>query len=272
MYEKELELLEAQHKILNLQVYIAEQESEKSGKPLLDDQTYLDSIHMRDLISGTILSTKGFLKDEASLPSKQVEEIKADMDRLGLAYALLVADQFKQYDQIPDWLRRQDDAQANFKRRIIAAYPELERTSAGKREYWCPVSKIWSPPEEMRAAHLVRHHFGYIQVGCLFGEPNNGYDHVWSVRNGLHLNMAVEGVFDRRKIIIVPYDGSNDGQRWQLQVVNRAFMEHLMRGLWKSLHNQELDFGGATARPGQKYLYVHYITTFLRMYRMKQPG
>lgn len=114
MYEKELELLEAQHKILNLQVYIAEQESEKSGKPLLDDQTYLDSIHMRDLISGTILSTKGFLKDEASLPSKQVEEIKADMDRLGLACALLVADQFKQYDQIPDWLRRQDDAQANF--------------------------------------------------------------------------------------------------------------------------------------------------------------
>lgn len=135
MYEKELELLEAQHDFLNLQVYITEQESEKSEKPLSEDQTYLDSTHMRDLVSRTILSTKGFLKDEASIPSKKAEEIKAEMDRLGLAYALLVTDQFKQYDQIPDWLRRQDDTQANFKRRIIAAYPELERTSHGRKEY-----------------------------------------------------------------------------------------------------------------------------------------
>ena len=135
VYEKELELLEAQHDFLNLQVYITEQESEKSEKPLSEDQTYLDSTHMRDLVSRTILSTKGFLKDEASIPSKKAEEIKAEMDRLGLAYALLVTDQFKQYDQIPDWLRRQDDTQANFKRRIIAAYPELERTSHGRKEY-----------------------------------------------------------------------------------------------------------------------------------------
>ncbi len=65
VYEKKLELLEAQHEFLNLQVYIAEQESEKSGKPLSDDQTYLDTTHMRDLVSRIILSTKSFLKDEA---------------------------------------------------------------------------------------------------------------------------------------------------------------------------------------------------------------
>lgn len=178
VYEKELELLEAQHEFLNLQVYIAEQESEKSGKPLSDDQTYLDTTHMRDLVSRTILSTKRFLKDEASIPLKRFEDIKADMNRLGLAYALLVAEQFKQYDQIPDWLKRQNDSQANFKRRIIAPYPELERTSNGKKQYWCPVAKRWDSAGEMRAAHLVPHHFGYAQVGCLFGEPNNGYDHV----------------------------------------------------------------------------------------------
>ena len=96
MYEKELELLEAQHEFLNLQVYIAEQESEKSGKPLSEDPTYLYKTHMRDFVSRTVLSTKCFLKDEATIPSKKVEEIKADMDRLGLAYALLVAEQFRQ--------------------------------------------------------------------------------------------------------------------------------------------------------------------------------
>lgn len=124
----------------------------------------------------------------------------------------------------------------------------------------------------MRAAHLVPHHFGYAQVGCLFGEPNNGYEHVWSVRNRLHLDRAVEEAFDKGKIIIVPYDESNDGQRWRLQVVDKEFMENPMRGPWRTLHNQELDFGEATARPGRRYLHVHYITTLLRMYRIKQPG
>lgn len=111
---------------------------------------------MRDLVSRTILSTKSFLKDEALLPLKRVEEIKADMDRLGLAYALLVAEQFKQYDQIPDWLKRQDDSQANFKRRIIAAYPELEQICNGKKLYWCPVAKRWDYAGEMRALILYR--------------------------------------------------------------------------------------------------------------------
>lgn len=124
----------------------------------------------------------------------------------------------------------------------------------------------------MKAAHLVPHHFGYAQVGYLFGEPNNGYDHVWNVENGLHLDRAVEQVFDKGQIIIVPYDDSNDGQRWRLQVVDRSILENPMRGPWGTLHNKELDFGGATARPGRRYLYVHYITTLLRMYRMKKPG
>lgn len=40
MLEKELELLEAQHDFLNLQMHIAEQEANKSGKALAKDTTY----------------------------------------------------------------------------------------------------------------------------------------------------------------------------------------------------------------------------------------
>lgn len=90
-----MELLEAQYEFLNLQVYIAEQESEKSGKSLSDDQTYLDTIHIKDLVNWTIFSTKSFLKDEISIPLKRVQDIKVDMDCLGLVYVLLVAEQFK---------------------------------------------------------------------------------------------------------------------------------------------------------------------------------
>lgn len=33
------------------------------------------------------------------MTEKDVAEMKADMDRLGIAYVLSIADQFKQYDQ-----------------------------------------------------------------------------------------------------------------------------------------------------------------------------
>lgn len=76
----------------------------------------------------------------------------------------------------------------------------------------------------MRAAHLVPHHWGYNQVGCIFGDPNNGYNHVWSTRNGLHLYGFVEVAFDKGQVVIVPYDDSNDGQRWKVQVVDKSLL------------------------------------------------
>ncbi len=88
---------------------------------------------MRDFVSRTILSTKSFLKDEALIPSKKFEDIKTDMDRLGLAYTLLVAKQFRHYNQIPNWLKQQDNIQTNFKKQIITVYPELECISNGKK-------------------------------------------------------------------------------------------------------------------------------------------
>lgn len=87
---------------------------------------------------------------------------------------------------------------------------------------------MWASSEDMRAAHLVSHHFGYAQVGCLFGEPKNGYDHVWSVRNGLHFQRAVNEAFDKEKIIILPYDESIDGQRFRLNVVDLKFIERTL--------------------------------------------
>lgn len=140
----------------------------------------------------------------------------------------------------------------------------------------------------MRAAHLVPHHWGYNQVGCVFGEPNNGYNHVWSTRNGLYLYILVEMAFDKGQIVIVPYDGSsstNDsGQRWKVQVVDKFLLEPdnddddggnsdgWQMGLpWRIYNNTELDFRGAISRPGRRYLYAHYITNLLRTYRLKKP-
>lgn len=281
-HQKELELLEAQHDFLNLQMYLAEKEADKSGKALEKDTTYADLCQMRDLVSRTIMNSRNSLNKAALMTEAEVAQMKADMDRLGLAYALSIADQYKQYDQIPDWLSRSGDAQADFKKRLIADYPELERTSnSGKKQYWCPVTKRWFAQGYMRAAHLVPHHWGYNQVGCIFGEPNNGYSHVWSTRNGLHVQILVEMAFDKGQIVIVP----DDGQRWKVQVVDKSLLEPAddddddrdgggwQTGLpWRIYNNTELDFRGALSRPGRRYLYAHYITTLLLTYRLKKPG
>lgn len=128
-HQKGLELLEAQHDFLNLQIYIAEKEAEKSGKALEKDTTYAELCQMRDLVSRIIMNSKNSLNESALMTEAEVVQMKADMGRLGLAYALSIADQYKQYDQILDWSSRSDDTQVDFKKRPIAAYPELERTS-----------------------------------------------------------------------------------------------------------------------------------------------
>lgn len=57
-HENELELLEAQHDFLNLQIYIVEQEADKSGKALAKDTNYGELCKTRDLVIRNILNSK----------------------------------------------------------------------------------------------------------------------------------------------------------------------------------------------------------------------
>lgn len=88
----------------------------------------------------------------------------------------------------------------------------------------------------------------------------------------------MEEAFDKGQVVIVPYDGSNDGQRWKIQVVNKPLLgpdeEGGQWGLpWQNYHNMELDFRGATTWQVHRCLYAHYITTLVRTYRLiKNPG
>lgn len=82
-----------------------------------------------------------------------VAQIKADMNRVGLAYALLIADQFKDTR-----LRRSGDPELDFQNQLIAAYSELERTSnSGTKQYWCSVIKRWFSHGDVRAALWFPH-------------------------------------------------------------------------------------------------------------------
>lgn len=90
-------------------------------------------------------------------------------------------------------------------------------------------------------------------------------------KDGLCLDWAAEEAFGNGQIIIVPHNESNDGQRWELQVVDLSFLGIPMKRL-RGLHKMEPDSGRATAMPGHRYLYSHHTTTLLCLHSMKKPG
>lgn len=57
-HQRRLEVLEAQHDFLNLQIHIAEREADNSGQALKKDTTYAGNCQMRDLVSRNILNSK----------------------------------------------------------------------------------------------------------------------------------------------------------------------------------------------------------------------
>lgn len=56
--------------------------------------------------------------------------------------------------------------------------------------------------DEGRSSSAIPHHFFYAQVGCLFEESHIEYGYVWSTRNELYLDIAVEEAFDKGQIVI----------------------------------------------------------------------
>lgn len=91
-HQRKLQLLEAQYESLNLQIHIAEKEADRFGKALEQDTTYAGLCQMRDLVSCNILNSKNSLNKVALMTEAEVTQIKASIDRLGLAYALSIVD------------------------------------------------------------------------------------------------------------------------------------------------------------------------------------
>lgn len=102
----------------------------------------------------------------------KVQAVKIDMDRLGLAYgyALLVAGQFKEYDQIPDRLRRVDETQVDLKK-MVSLQPAQHCTKdcPHGEELLVPSEQVVDSRKGGEGALLVAHHRGYHQVDSIFG-------------------------------------------------------------------------------------------------------
>ena len=62
-------------------------------------------------------------------------------------------------------------------------------------------------------------------MGDLFGDPSKGYQLMWSNRNGLTLDQAVEAAFDQYWFVLLPIEKTGRPHGWKLVLINEGVRE-----------------------------------------------
>lgn len=171
--------------------------------------------------------------------------------------------------------------QTSFRNRLIKAYntkgyeiletpPEFQT-----RKIWCPVSGNEFEASTMKAAHIVPYSIGETNAAYLFGsDPGEGYDVLWSERNGFMIHAALEKIFDDGRMVIVP-DPTDDTEIISIilsqDLLNDSRLCPAINAPYSTLHGRRLQFQ-TTARPGKRYLYMHAMLSLFRRRRYDVPG
>ena len=112
---------------------------------------------------------------------------------------------------------------------------------------------------------------GYENIAWQIGDEGDyarGYDHIWSLKNGIVMSSQLEQDFDAGVFVIVPIETpERQPQRLQLLLVNMDKVDQPIDELegrtYGDIDQRELVFK-SDGRPGLRYLYWHYVTTILR--------
>lgn len=169
---------------------------------------------------------------------------------------------------------RDSSDQTSFRKRILAVYNSPSYDSDPENlASWCPVTKNWYLATDVTAAHVVPYSIGEVNAAYLFGlNPESGYEAIWSVKNGMPLHTKVEQALDAARIIIV--QDEKDTNELKLIVLDDTILNvkvTLQGPTFRDLNNQRLKFQTA-ARPGRRFLYLHYILTLFRRKRFNVDG
>ena len=176
--------------------------------------------------------------------------------------------------------RRPGADQTSFRNRLIKAYntegskilemPPLFQTS----KIWCPVFGKEFDLLVMKAAHIVPYSIGETNAAYLFGTKlDEGYDVIWSEKNGLMLHTILGKIFDDGRMVIIP-DPTDDNE-----FISVILSQDLLKDSrpspadvpYSTIHKRRLQFQMA-ARPGKRYLYMHALLSLFRRRRYDVPG
>jgi hypothetical protein len=194
--------------------------------------------------------------------------------RIGEAYMMAITDRIK----VPahatiDLSGRQSSDQSHFRAKLINVYGGRE--AVGKQSLWCPVTRNYIAPQIMvKAAHLVPFAIGETNAAYIFGvEPDEGFDCIWSEKNGLLLHILVEEALDNAQLVIIPRLDNNDILRVVLldqTIANNIIYQAERRVVcFKDLGDLEFK---TPARPGRCNLYFNTLLAIFRRKRHGVPG
>lgn len=226
------------------------------------------------LLSGMEDVDADILKERAALAKNRVKLKYAILShpshaRMGDAYMSAIV------EKLPDPAgattsvqgSRDKQDQAQFRSLLIQAYSPAELATSADA-VWCPVSHNWLANAAIRAAHIVPYAIGEVNASYIFGlRPEEGYEAIWSYRNGLLLQENIEKALDTAQVVIVPVEDS--ASEFKLIVLDDALMNQISYHdgpKWGDIHNSKLEFI-SESRPGKRYLYFHCLISLFRRFR-----
>ncbi|KAI9716909.1 MAG: hypothetical protein M1812_005058 [Candelaria pacifica] len=223
---------------------------------------------------------------------------------IGAAYAEILTNIWQSAEQAPEWAVRNKHKQASFLEELRTHYNVVNSEGL----VWCPIVKDYAVGTRT-AAHIVPHSLGLANIGYLFGDPDEGYNYLWSMENGMIMHSTLESQFDKGDFIIIPMSvapasepkptappnlGASGSSTTAPKIPPRTHSlpyhqrtsskkghetgrsligPHKVGGsgpTYNSLDGSELEFKN-DRRPGKRYLYYHYISTILRYVRYEKP-
>jgi hypothetical protein len=168
--------------------------------------------------------------------------------------------------------------QTSFRKRLVKAYvADIPDTYEDPlyQDGWCPVLHQTFSMGDIKAAYIVPYCTGEENAAYMFGVPlREGYETVWTERNGLLLHHVIEEIFDDGRLVILP--DPTDPNEFVSLVLSQELLEsiHVLRYNSMPLsiiHKRRLQFQ-TTARPEKRYLYMHALLTLFRRRRYDVPG
>jgi len=138
-------------------------------------------------------------------------------------------------------------------------------------DVWCPIAKQFGGHKMRRAAHLVPYKIGYETMGDIFDD--DGYKLMWSVGNGLIMDIAFEMAFDEYQFCLLPREHPGKPDEWELVLMNEGLRNRIACSgkTWDEYDRTILQFRG-DARPQKRFLYFHYWMCLIKAQRELTAG
>lgn len=151
--------------------------------------------------------------------------------------------------------------QISFRNRLIKAYnkkgDKILETPPEFQTYkiWCPTSGTDFEASIMKAAHILPYSIGEANAAYLFGlDPSEGYEAIWSERNGLMMHTTLEKIFDDGRMVIVP-DPTDENELISIILSQDLLKDNRLcsaiNAPYSAIHRRRLQFQ-TNARPGKR--------------------